>query len=63
MNEILSGDLECDYKRGEPLHCHALYYNLYTRGPRYRLHVHAQPIPTYPQMMPDVGMVTYPECL
>ena len=33
MNEILSGDLECDYNRGEPLHCHALYYNLYTRGP------------------------------
>ena len=25
MNEIFSGDLECDYKRGEPLNCHALY--------------------------------------
>ena len=26
MNEEFLGDLECDYKRGEPLHCHALYY-------------------------------------
>ena len=67
MNEIFSGNLECNYTRGEPLHIAMLFIIpgpigigcmlilIITEHPAY--------IPTQPQMLPDVGMVTYPECL
>ena len=46
MNEILSGDLECDG---------CMLMLIITEHPAYPY--------TQPQMLPDVGRVTYPECL
>ena len=55
MNEIFSGDLECDYTKGEN-DCIAMHFIIYTWAYRYRLHVMIiTEHPAYPYLATDVA--------